>query len=60
MYFCWAEPEFSGICLAGTQGPAKNVLKFRIVVCELQQRLAVRAVLTDAEQIFRRGVKRRD
>jgi hypothetical protein len=49
MYFCWAEPEFSGICLAGTQGPAKNVLEFRIVVSELQQRLAVRAMLTNAE-----------
>ncbi len=57
MYFCWAEPEFSGICLAGIESSGKNVLELRVVVGELQQRLAVRAVLANAEQIFCCGVK---
>ena len=60
MYFCWAEPEFCGICLTGIQGPGKYVLELRVVVSELQQRFTVRAVLADSEQIFGGGVECRD
>jgi len=51
------EAEFRRIGLAGCQRTAKSVLKFGIVVGELQQGFAVRAVFADTQQVLRSRVQ---
>lgn len=57
MNFRRPEPKLGRVCPAAAQCAAENILEFRIVVHELQQRSAARPASADAEQVLGGGVQ---
>ena len=57
MNFRRPEPQLGRVRLAAAQCAGKNILEFRIIVHELQQRSAARPALADAEQVFGGGIQ---
>ncbi len=57
MNFRRPEPKLGRVCLAVAQCARENILEFRIVIHELQQRSAAPPALADAEQVLGGGIQ---
>ena len=60
MHLGWCEAHFVCVMIPGREHPGKDVSHFRFVVDKLEQRLAARAPLADAEDVFCRRIQSDD